>query len=217
MKDSLTILAEWQEVLAQADLADLHKLLSFSAGDCLSRHLRGKTSRFQLPNGQSIFIKQDHFTKWKTTTRSLLRFKKPQTNTEKERGRLELVASHDIPVPKIIAWGQRRRWGLPHQGVFVMLPMDGVPLDDYLKQEKDPAKRRKALEKAEQTLQHLQEHKLDWGKDCKPEHFFVLRNGKIGLIDLERLEQRKKPLSAETRKKQFDRFRSLLPHLENFT
>ena len=96
-----------------------------------------------------------------------------------------------------------------------MLPMDGIPLPEFLKQEKDLEKRRQAIAKAEQTLHFLQENALDWLRDCKPEHFFVLRDGSIGLIDLERLKQRKSPLSAKIRKMQFDRFRSLLPPLEN--
>lgn len=215
--DYLTIQANWKDALAQVGLADLDKLLEFADGECLSLHLRGKTSRFSLRGGQTVFIKQDHFTKWKTTVRSLLRFQKPQPNTEKERLRLALAASYGIKVPEVIAWGQRRRFGLPFQGVMVMLPMDGIPLPEFLKQEKDLEKRRQAIAKAEQTLHFLQENALDWLRDCKPEHFFVLRDGSIGLIDLERLHQRKKPLSAKIRKNQFDRFRSLLPPSETRT
>jgi predicted Ser/Thr protein kinase len=213
--DYLTIHPDWKEALAQAGLADLDALLAFSDGQCLSRHLRGKTSRTTLPGGQTIFIKQDHFTKWKTTARNLVRFRKPQPNTEMERQRLALVASYGITVPEVIAWGQRRRFGLPHQAVMVMLPMDGIPLPEFLEQEKDPEKRKSVIAQAEETLHFLQENALDWLTDCKPEHFFVLRNGKIGLIDLERLHQRKKPLSDKTRKMQLNRFRSLLPTLEN--
>ena len=213
--DYLTIKPDWKEALAQAGFTDLDALLNFSDGQCLSRHLRGKTLRTTLPGGQTIFIKQDHFTKWKTTVRNLLRFQKPQPNTEKERQCLALAASYGITVPEVIAWGQRRRFGLPHQGVMVMLPMDGISLPEFLKQEKDPEKRKSAIAKAEQTLHFLQENALDWLTDCKPEHFFVLQDGSIGLIDLERLHQRKKPLSAKTRKMQYARFRSLLPTMEN--
>lgn len=214
VKDSLTILPEWHDALSRAGLASLEQLLSFSTEECLSLHLRGKTSRFQLPNEQIIYIKQDHFTKWQTILRQLLWLRKPQPNTEKERRRLALAASFGIRVPEVIAWGQRRRWGLPHQGVMVMLDIQGIPLDQYLMQENNPGKRREAILKAEQTLLFLQEHRLDWCTDCKPEHFFVLRDGNIGLIDLERLRLRGKNLSAKIRKKQFDRFRSLLPQKE---
>ncbi len=212
--DFLTIEPEWEKALSQADLADLDKLLAFAGGDCLSYHLRGKTSRFTLPGGQVVFIKQDHFTKWKTTMRNLLRLRKPEPNTEKERRCLALAASFGITVPKVIAWGQRRRFGLPNQGVMVMLTIDGVALPDFLQKEKDADKRQEAIAQAEQTLKFMQENALDWKTDCKPEHFFVLTNGGIGLIDLERLRLRKKPLSAQTRKQQLARFRSLLPVLE---
>ncbi len=213
--DYLTIQPDWKNALAQAGLADLDKLLHFSEGECLSWHLRGKTSRTTLPGGQAVFIKQDHFTMWKTTCRYLLRFKKPQPNTEKERQRLALAAHFGITVPEVIAWGQRRRYGLPHQGVMIMLPLNGIPLPEFLEQEKDLEKCRQAIAKAEQTLHFLQKNAMDWGKDCKPEHFFVLQDGNIGLIDLERLHHRKMPLSEKIRKKQFDRFWSLLPKLEN--
>ena len=213
--DYLTIQPDWKEALAQAGLTDLDALLAFSDGECLSLHLRGKTLRTTLPGGQTVFIKQDHFTKWKTILRFLLRFKKPHPNTEIERRRLAIAARVGITVPQVIAWGQRRRFGLPQQAVMVMLPMNGIPLPEFLNQEKDLEKRKTAITKAEQTLHFLQENSLDWIRDCKPEHFFVLQDGSIGLIDLERLHLRKNPLSAKIRKTQFDRFRSLLPPLEN--
>jgi predicted Ser/Thr protein kinase len=212
--DFLTIEPEWQKALSQAGLADLDKLLAFAEGECFSYHLRGKTSKFTLPGGQVVFIKQDHYTKWQTTVRNLSRLRKPQPNTEKERRCLLLAARFGLIVPKVIAWGQRRRFGLPHQGVMVMLPIDGVALPDFLQKEKDASKREAAIAQAERTLKYMQEKWLDWSKDCKPEHFFVLANGEIGLIDLERLRLRKKPLSSQLREMQLARFRSLLPVLE---
>lgn len=213
--DFFIIQPEWKNALAQAGLDNLDSLLSFSGGDCLSYHLRGKTSKFILPSGQAVFIKQDHFTKWKTTAHNLLRLRKPQPNTEKERLCLALAARHGLIVPEVVAWGQRRRFGLPHQGVMVMLPVGGLSLPDFLQQEKSPDKRAEAISQAEQTLIFMQENKLDWRIDCKPEHFFVLDDGKIALIDLERLRLRKKPLLASHCKMQLARFRSLLPSTEN--
>ncbi|NLZ63327.1 MAG: hypothetical protein GX902_05915 [Lentisphaerae bacterium] len=212
MSEFLTILPEWQPRLAQAGLADLTTLLAFSGGDCLSRHPRGKTSRLQLPDGQTIFIKQDHYTKFDPILRQLYKGQwPPQPNTERERQAMKLLQSCGITVPKIIAWGQRRRFGLPHQGVLVMLPLPGKALDKYLPEEPDAEKRAAAIAAAEQTLRFLQDNQLDWNKDCKPEHFFLLEDGSIGLLDVERLRRRRSPLSTRHREFQMQRFRSLLP------
>ena len=91
-----------------------------------------------------------------------------------------------------------------------MLPLDGVDLDKYLKGEADEAKRKSFIEKAEQTLAALQEKGFDW-PDHKPEHFFVMNDGSIGLIDLERLRYIGKPLSETKSASQLARFRRLLP------
>ncbi|NLZ60791.1 MAG: hypothetical protein GX901_09035 [Lentisphaerae bacterium] len=210
--DYLSILPSWREALAEAGLDQLDALLSFAGGDCLSRHLRGKTSRVQLPSGAVVFIKQDHHTKWKTIGRYVLRLQKPQPNTEKERVRLLMASELGIVVPEIVAWGQRRRLGLPYQGVLVMLPIKGLDIPTYLRRETDAGKRQAAIQRAEDTLALLQKNQLDWCTDCKPEHFFVLENnGEIGLIDLERLHRRRLPLSQKHKDMQLQRFRSLLP------
>lgn len=212
MSEFLTILPEWQPRLARAGLADLSALLSFDGGDCLSRHLRGKTSRLQLPDGQTVFIKQDNYTKIESILRQLYKgLYPPQPNTERERRAMLLLASHGITVPEVIAWGQRRRLGLPHQGVLVMLPLPGKALSEYLPAEPDVQKRAAAIAAAEKTLLFLQDNRLDWSKDCKPEHFFLLADGRIGLLDVERLRRRRYPLSAARREFQLQRFRSLLP------
>jgi len=211
MSDFLTVLPEWQPVLAQAGLADLSSLLSFADGECLSRHLRGKTSRWQLPGGQTIFIKQDFYSKFASIMQQLYMGSCPQPNTERERRALALVASYGITVPTVIAWGQRRRLGFPYQGVMVMLPLPGKSLLEYLPVEQDAQKRAAVIATAEKTLSFLQDNQLDWNKDCKPEHFFLLENGQIGLLDVERLRRRSRPLSAALRAFQLQRFRSLLP------
>ncbi|NLF92302.1 MAG: hypothetical protein GX564_00305 [Oligosphaeraceae bacterium] len=214
MSEFLTILPAWQPRLAQAGLADLTALLAFAGGDCLSSHLRGKTSKLQLPDGQSIFIKQDYYTKSDSILRQLYKGQwPPQPNTEREHQGLELLLSCGITVPKVIAWGQRRRFGLPHQGVLVMLPLSGIALDKYLLAEPDATKRAAVIAAAEKTLRFLQDHRLDWNKDCKPEHFFLLEDGSIGLLDVERLRRRRFPLSTRHRQFQLQRFHALLPKI----
>ena len=177
----------------------------------MSSHTRGATWRLTLSGGQVIFIKQDYYTKLQPIMRSLMRLRKPLCNTVKERRAFDLAARHGFIVPEVIAWGESRRFGLPDTGVMVMLPLDGVPVDRFAA---EPGNREQApamIAKAENTLSRLQACRLDWKADCKPEHFFVLPDGAIGLIDLERLTKRSKPLDSDYCQMQLERFRSLLP------
>jgi hypothetical protein len=209
---SLTIEPKWAELLRANGLGDFESLAGYSAGTCLSRHSRGQTYRCVLNNGQTVFIKQDNFTKWVIVLRSLLRGRRPETNTEKERRCYLLAERRGFRVVQVIAYGQERRFGLPRRGVIVTLPVEGTPLDKFCAKCADAEKRRQAIQNAEAVLKRLQDEGLDWTKDCKPEHFFVSeRDLSISLIDLERLKDRGHPLDAERRKMQLERFHSLLP------
>ena len=91
-----------------------------------------------------------------------------------------------------------------------MLPLDGIDLDKYLKAETDEEKCKSFIAKADETLAALQKKGIDW-PDHKPEHFFVMNDGSIGLIDLERLRYVGHPLNTTKCAAQLARFRSLLP------
>jgi len=210
--DGLFIEDEWKEPLDEAGLGTLEALLAFDCGKCLSRHKRAQTFRHQLPNGQVVFIKQDLRTKPQIILRALGKFHRPLPNTVKERLILEMLAQHGFLTPKIIAWGEKKGlFGLPDKAVMVQLAQPGVPLDEYVVQGHTREEKEQAVAKSEAVLKDLQDAGFDWYIDCKPEHFFVLDNGKIGLIDLERLKVNPKGLTEEYRKMQFNRFHSLLP------
>jgi predicted Ser/Thr protein kinase len=205
------ISAEWRDALEKAGLGTLQSCLAFQEGKCLSSHLRGDTRKVTLTDGRIVFLKRDFFTFKKEIAKDLLRFKKPQPKTEKERLAFAMAREAGFIAPEVIAWGQTRRCGFPDRACLIMLPLDGVDLDKYLKTETDGAKRKSFIEKAEQTLSALQEKGFDW-PDHKPEHFFVMNNGSIGLIDLERLQYVGHPLSEAKCASQLARFRKLLPH-----
>lgn len=202
---------DWREALRRHGLDNYHSLLNFRDGDCMSSHYRGATYRLRLSDGQILFIKQDHLTLFRAQVRSFVRLRWPRCNTAQERLNLELARQHGFIVPEVIAWGEKKRWGLPDTGVMVMLPLAGVPLDKWLQTETKPEKGREMIALAERTLAKLQDCRLDWKTDCKPEHFFLLENGGIGLIDLERLSQQTKPLTDAYRLMQLNRFREKLP------
>ena len=201
---------EWRGALTASGLGDLQSCLAFDGGKVLSSHLRGDTRKVTLSDGRIVFLKRDFFTFKKEIAKDLLRFHKPQPKTEKERLAFAMTRDAGFTAPQVIAWGQTRRCGFPNTACLIMLPLDGIDLDKYLKAETDEEKRKSFIVKAEETLAALQEKGFDW-PDHKPEHFFVMSDGSIGLIDLERLRYVGHPLAEAKCAAQLARFRSLLP------
>ena len=203
--------SEWREKLSEIQLDSLEKLLKFNDDHCcVSSHKRGKTFKIELPNHQIIFLKRDNFTYKKEIIRDLFKFKRPEPKTEKERKNFLLSQQHNIIAPTVIAWGQRRHYGFPTQAAMIMLPLNGIPLDSYLKNNPDSSS--EYIQKAENILRQLQNLGLYW-PDYKPEHFFIMRNNELGLIDLERMENRKHPLSKSIQNKQIAKFHKLVNEL----
>ena len=204
------MLEEWRDALTASGLGDFQSCLAFQGGACLSSHRRGDTRHVTLADGRTVFLKRDFFTFKKEIAKDLLRFQKPQPKTEKERLAFSMASDAGFTVPRVIAWGQTRHCGFPDTACLIMLPLDGVGLDKYLKSETDSAKCHDFILKAERTLLDLQKHGFDW-PDHKPEHFFVMEDGGIGLIDLERMRFTGGPLCEARCAAQLAKFRSLLP------
>ena len=202
----------WQDQLKEAGLDTVEALLSFSNDHCVSQHPRGATWRHTLPNGQVIFLKRVYYTSPGTLLRLLCRGYLPETTTERECHLLAHAESLGFRVPKIIAHTEHCRWLPPRQGVMVELALKGRAVDDIARDPAIPAaEKHRALNKARDVLNALQDARIDWMKDCKPEHFFLCDDGEIALIDGERLFPRKRPLTPKYRLWQHQRFDSLLP------
>ena len=208
----LVIDPTWRDQLKEADLDTLEALLHFSNDHCVSQHPRGATWRHTLPNGQVVFVKRVYYTSPGTLLRLLCGGYLPATPTERECRLLAHAESLGFHVPKIIAHTEHCRWMPPRQGVMVELALKGRAVDDIVC---DPAisleEKQHALAKARAVLDALQDARIDWMKDCKPEHFFLCDDGEIALIDGERLFPRKRPLAPEYRLWQHRRFDSFLP------
>jgi len=199
---------EWAERLKASSLDSLESLMSFKDGACVSSHRRGATFKSRLADGTVVFIKRDHFTFLKEILKDLLRFRAPAQKTVKERRAFDAAKACGFRVPEVIAYGRSSRFGLPHQAAMVMLELPGTNLDAYVKEGHENCKA--MIDKAEATLASLQQKGFDW-PDHKPEHFIVQPDGEIALIDLERMSQRKAPLSPAKSESQLRRFRNLLP------
>ncbi len=204
------ILPEWSTRLEQAGLGTLESLLDFNGGKCLSIHKRGATFRFCLEDGSAIYIKRDHFTFKKEMAKDLLRLRWPAQKTVKERLAFEMARNAGIHAPEVIAWGSCTRFGLPHKAAFIMLEIPGTNLDEFVKRNGREASS-DAIKAAEGTLMKMQSLGFDW-PDHKPEHFIVMPDGEIAVIDLERMSRRKTALPPKRALAQLERFRRLLPH-----
>ena len=92
------------------------------------------------------------------------------------------------------------------------MALEGTPVEALVRSPQvSPEVKERALEKARETLDRLQEAGLDWNRDCKPEHFFYCPDGEIALLDGERLYPARAPLTREYRAGQHQRFDSFLP------
>ncbi len=208
----LIIDPSWKAQLQEAHLDTVEAVLAFENDHCLSSHNRAAIWKGTLPNGQVFFLKKDFYTSPAPILRRLLRFHLPETNTERETRLLQNAKRLGFRVPEIIAHTQHCKWWLPDKGAMIELAVKGRPIDDIVK---DPTvseeAKQDALAKARATLDKIQDAQLDWRKDCKPEHFFLCDDGEIALIDGERLYPSRKPLTAEYRAWQHQRFDSFLP------
>ena len=180
----------WRRPLAEAGLDTFDALLATRAGECVSYHKRGQTYRVELPaGGRTVYVKRDAHTQAKNVLFDLCRLRRPQPKTWKERRANQAVAALGIATPLAVAWGQRRRWGLPHQGVLVTAPLAGVELDDWLVAEEDASRRTRVLAEVGQAVAKLYRAGWSW-PDLVPRHIFLTPGGEqIGMLDLERLDR----------------------------
>ena len=208
----LFISDNWRTALEKAGLASYEALMAYSGGRVFSKKSHSTTRSCELPDGRRIFIKQDTRTKFQQVLRAIVKFRLPQTTTEKEHSHLVNAARLGFRVPEVVAYSEHEWWTRPRGGVLVEAALPGVPLDKFAADAAIPLeKRRAAVESARELLMQIQDAKLDWRRDCKPEHFFVQEDGGIALLDVERLSPCRMILSEKKCAAQLEVFHSLLP------
>ena len=202
---------KWQSLLEEAGIRSYQDALSFSKGTLLSRKSHSSTWMVQGKAG-CFFVKQDSTTLIRVSLRNLLRFTKPLAATQKERLKMERLSGLGFHTAQVIAYGSVSRFGLAHSAVLITLPVPGRSVDSLWREGAlSEARRNEVAGLALETLKQLQEKGCDWGKDCKPEHFFVSDNRQVHLIDVERMRFRGRPLPPEKCAWQVERFNQLLP------
>ena len=195
----------WKPQFEKAKLDTLTRLLMYTEGMCLSMHSRGSTFASKLPDGQLVFVKRDHFTLKKDMLPEILRFHAPVPKSIREWRIFQRLEKLGFTVPHVIAAGFRRQFGLATVGGIVMLPLEGMPLNDYISVEPDAARRDYAIKRCREMLTLLHDKGIDW-PDSKAEHFMLMKNNTIGLLDLERATFHNGPIDDKRRQKQFKSF-----------
>jgi len=180
---------EWANRLRAAGLDSFDALYGTERGEEAHRHDRSWTQRVELAGGEVLYLKCDVFTTFKQIVTDLLHLRRPQPLSEKERQGIERVSALGVATARPVAWGQRRRLGLPHRGVLAMTELSGGRVDDYLDARPPAEQRRAVLAAVGRTLRTLYGAGLSW-PDLRVKHVYVDPPGKVGLLDLERLEPR---------------------------
>jgi len=174
----------WEKTLEALGLASLEDMLAFRNDDCESEHRRGATYRIPLPGleNDNLFLKCDYFTHKKEILKDLLQFRRPCQNSVKERIAFDYARNAGFIVPEVVAWGRISEWGLPSKAAMLMREIHGTSLWDLIVAEKEG----EYVAAAENLLRRMFACGFDW-PDYKPEHFIVTPDGRIALIDLERM------------------------------
>ena len=187
----LHVSEQWQEPLAAAGLESFGAMMASTRGECFSRHTRGQTYRLVLGGGEAVFLKRDCYTTVKDISADLLCLRRPQPPCVVEARAIGLVSGLGIPAADVIAWGQRRKAGLPWHAVLLTRELAGVPLHQFLKADPPPQRRREAIAAAAKVAGRLFRARLSW-RDMRPKHF-LLDGESVGVIDLARLRPSRLP------------------------
>ena len=183
MSPELHISDEWRGELKAIGLDSFNALMSSSQGKCVSYHTRGQTYRISLPGGEVVFLKRDALTRLKDVLTDLWYLSRPASPCIIERRALQRVGDLGIAVPQVIAWGQRRRAGLPWEGLIVTRELPGVPLHKFLDEQQE--RRDAALRAAGSVAGRLYAAGMSWA-DLAPKHFLIAGQT-AGILDLARM------------------------------
>ena len=194
MASQLHINDEWKSILAEAGLDTFAALMQRSDGSLLSIHDRGQVYRFDLPNGRRVYVKRDVFSSGKDVLFDLCRLTRTDPLCIVEAAALTKMASLDIAAPQPLAWGQLRRFCLPHQAVLMMTELPGTQLHKLIEQDPPADERISAMSACGRTARKLYQANLSW-PDILPKHF-MLHDGQAGVLDLARMKPTRRPLKS---------------------
>ena len=185
MPAELHIIDGWRGVLVEAGLDTLAGVMRTNGGTCVSHHVRGQAYRIVLADGRVIFLKRDCAVMVKDILADLWRLRRPEPPCINELRAIRAVGRLGVAVPEVVAWGQRRRAGLPSIAALVTRPLAGMPVDEFLQASPPESERHAAMHAAGVAVAKIYASGLSW-PDLLPKHVF-LDGHTVGVLDLARM------------------------------
>ncbi|MCC5886818.1 MAG: hypothetical protein JJT88_10320 [Gammaproteobacteria bacterium] len=137
MNESTTVAERLQPALAARGLKTLDDFLAYSDATPVSRRGKRPVRPLRLSvNGsdEGFYLKQFRLTPRHLITEIIKRRLPVLASTGRELAIIRLLEQHDVPVMTPVAWGERRRFGLPVAGFLLVSEVVGEPLvDRYLR------------------------------------------------------------------------------------
>lgn len=183
----MKIAGDWLPRLRASGLDSFDSLMSDRSGELVGWHKgRSENYRTRLADGQVIYIKRSLATERAEILRDLVRLTAPRSMVQKEAAGIRLVQRIGSAAPTIIARGQQYRLRLPTRGFLVTLPLPGVSLHELA--EAKSLRLAPALRELAAAIGRIADAGYCW-PDLLPRHVFVQEDGRIGLLDLERVHR----------------------------
>jgi tRNA A-37 threonylcarbamoyl transferase component Bud32 len=181
---------DWNDALERAGLLDFGPWERGRGDPVLSRHKRGWVHSVRLADGRHVFAKFDALTQTRRIVSDLLRLRRPQPLTYRERTALNHLTAAGLRGPEVLAWAQRRRnFLIPNQAVLILGKLEGVSVMVFMRSSSDTASRQRTLQAVGREVGRLYRAGLQW-PDLGVDHVFVTPDLRVGFLDVDRLRPR---------------------------
>jgi hypothetical protein len=120
-------------LLQASGLSTFEDLMSKNAGDVLNSEKNAQTIRLELQSdGQptTCCLKRNPRVSPRKSWQTLLRFKRPHSDVYREMELVRNLENSGIPVMRILASGEERRFGLPVRGFILSEGVHGISLHE---------------------------------------------------------------------------------------
>lgn len=198
MSERFEIKPDHRAILESAGLTDLDSWLAFTDGKVRSRHVDRRTLEFSLPDPQTgrpvpMFAKLHLSVPLWPRCVAFLKFKGVlPSNPVNEWNWLGRLADAGIDAMEPVAVGERRRLGMPRQGVLVVRAVPGSEsLGSLLNSRPELRDDRDLWRTVVRLLEGLWDHRICW-PDLQPKHLFPVQadeGWRVHIVDVERMSR----------------------------
>jgi heptose I phosphotransferase len=191
-KDEILVAAEVWPVLQKAGLIHFDAFMHFAGGRRIV-HKRGR-SVFRFEIGDRAFFLKRNFLHPMELWKKLSRCKLPPRGALEEWENILAVEGAGIPTVTPVAFGERTFWGMERSSFTVTEELyDARPLDEIVRERfQKPGRfseKRYLIDKMAKLVRRLHGAGMNH-QDLYLNHFFLGENGKLYLLDLQRVQRR---------------------------